>query len=267
VAAGGASIDVAFIPTELTRTQVAIVVDVLRASSTVVAALAAGYERVLCVDSVEAAWSLRSPGRALAGERGCRRIEGFDFGNSPGEIAPVSGGELVLCTTNGTPAIVAAAARADQVLVGSLLNLDALAAAIPGGVDVTVVCAGTDGRFALEDAYAAGRIVARLEGARSDAALAAERLAGAYGSPLVPLADSADAAVLKSTGQEADISYCAQESVLAGVPVVQSVRDGVALLCDSKGGTEIEAPSGVEQTPSRASDQSTTPYVTPLTFT
>lgn len=240
--AGGPSIDVAFTATELARTQVAVVVDVLRASSTLVAALAAGYERLLCVDSIEAAWGLRSPGRTLAGERGCRRIEGFDLGNSPGEIAPVPGGELVLCTTNGTPAIVAAAARADQVLVGSLLNLEALAAAIPRGVDVTVVCAGTDGRFALEDAYAAGRIVALLAGARSDAALAAERLAGAYGSPLIPLAESADAAVLRSTGLEADINFCAQESVLPAVPVVRSVRDGIAVLHDSvhEGGGAVD---------------------------
>ena len=230
----------------------AIVVDVLRASSTIVTALAAGYERVLCVDSVEAARRLRSPGRALAGERGCRRIEGFDLGNSPGEIAPVPGGELVLCTTNGTPAIVEAAARADRVLVGSLLNLDALTAAIPRGVDVTVVCAGTDGRFALEDAYAAGRIVALLGGARSDAALAAERLAGAYGAPLEALADSADAAVLRSTGQEADISCCARESVSLTVPVVQSVRDGIAFLCDSDGCAESEALSAREETPSQA---------------
>lgn len=217
--------------------------DVLRASSTIVAALAAGYEHVLCVNSVEAARRLRSPARALAGERGCRRIDGFDLGNSPGEIGPVPGGELVLCTTNGTPAIVEAAARADQVLVGSLLNLDALAAAVPRGADVTVVCAGTDGRFALEDAYAAGRIVALLGGARSDAALAAERLASAYSAPLAPLAESADAAVLRSTGQEADIVYCAQESVLPTVPVVQSVREGIATLRDSE--SAMEAPVGV----------------------
>lgn len=217
-------------PGELTRTQVAIVVDVLRASSTVVAALAAGYERVLCVDSVDAARRLRSPGRVLAGERACRRIEGFDFGNSPEEIAAAPGGELVLCTTNGTPAIVDAVARADRVLVGSLLNLDALAAAISPELDVTVVCAGTDGRFALEDAYAAGRIVALLSGARSDSAWAVERLAGAYGPPLVPLADSSHAETLRTAGQERDIAYCARESVLATVPVVRSAREGIAVV-------------------------------------
>lgn len=228
----------------------AIVVDVLRASSTVVAALAAGYERVLCADSIDRARRLRSPGRSLAGERDCRPIEGFDFGNSPGAFAPVSGGELVLCTTNGTPAIVDAMASAEQVFVGCLLNLDALVAAIPEGMDVAVVCAGTDGRFALEDAYLAGRLVALLPGARSDAARAAETLAAAYDSPLTPLADSADAEVLRSTGQEADVAYCARESVSPVVPLVQSVGDGVAVLRDSAGGAP--APTG----PSRsAQDQ------------
>jgi len=229
--AGGPSIDVAFTPRDHERTQVAIVVDVLRASSTVVAAFTAGYERVLCVDSVDAARRLRSPGRTLAGERGCRPIEGFDLGNSPGAITPVPGGELVLCTTNGTPAIVDAMAGAEQVFIGSLLNLDALVAAIPPGLDVAVICAGTDGRFALEDAYAAGRLVALLPGGRSDSARAAERLASAYGPPLGALADSADAEVLRSTGQEADIEYCARESVFSVVPVVQSVRGGIAVLC------------------------------------
>lgn len=252
--AAGPSIDVAFTPAELTRTQVAIVVDVLRATSTVVVALARGYERVLCVDSVEAARRLRSPGRVLAGERGCQPIEGFDLGNSPADIAPVRGGEFVLCTTNGTPAIVDAAARAEQILVGSLLNLDALAAAIPEGVDVAVVCAGTNGRFALEDAYVAGRIVALLPGARSDSAQAAERLAGAYGPPRGPLADSANAQVLRTTGQEADITYCARESVLPTVPVLQCVREGIAVLGDYEESTDGEAgmpPSGWDEKPSQ----------------
>jgi 2-phosphosulfolactate phosphatase len=232
-----ASIDIAFTPAEVGQARVAVVVDVLRASSTIVAALGAGFERVLCTATPEGAWQLRGDGRALAGERGCRRIEGFDYGNSPQAFERAraerpGARELVLCTTNGTPAVLAAAQAAEHVLVGSLLNLDALIAAIPAGGDVTIVCSGTDGRFALEDAYTAGRIVARLSGARSDAALAAERLASSYPDAREPLARSADAAVLRATGQAADIAYCARESVSAVVPQVgaASTSTGVAVV-------------------------------------
>lgn len=227
-----AAVDVAFNPADVRPTEVAVVVDVLRASSTIAAALHAGYSQVHCAGTIERARELRGPGRALAGEQACERIEGFDYGNSPRAFGRAHGGELVLCTTNGTPAVLAAAAVADRVLLASLLNLDAVVGAIPAGGAVTVVCSGTDGSFALEDAYVAGRIVERLAGERSDAARAAERLAGAYRDPFDPLADSADAVVLRATGQEEDIAFCARESVLAVVPQVTAVGDGVATVRD-----------------------------------
>jgi 2-phosphosulfolactate phosphatase len=138
--------------------------------------------------------------------------------------------ELVLCTTNGTPAILAAVSLADEVLIGSLLNLSALIEGIPAGKDVTVVCAGTDGCFALEDAYVAGRIVQRLGAARTDAALAAEQLARAYADPTEPLARSANGAVLRATQQAADIAFCARESTAAVVPKVSTATAEVAVV-------------------------------------
>lgn len=224
-----AAIDVAFTPAEIQPTQVAVIVDVLRASSTIVAALGAGYERVLCTASPDDAWDLRTPGRLLAGERECRPIEGFDYGNSPGALDEARGEELVLSTSNGTPAILSAMSSAGEVLVGALLNLDALIERIPAGEDLTVVCAGTAGRFALEDAYAAGRIVERLEGEWTDAARAAERIASAYDDTYEPLAQSADAAVLRATEQTADIEFCAQESVSAVVPEITEATAQVAV--------------------------------------
>jgi len=217
-------LDVAFLPSDLEETDVAVVVDVLRATSTITQALASGYRAVHCAPSIEAARELSAPGRLLAGEQHCLPVPGFDLGNSPAALArgEVGGTELVLATTNGTPAIVAAAQRAELVLMGCLLNLDALLAAIPSGVSVTVVCSGTDGRFALEDAYVAGRIVGRLAGEPSDAARAAICVAGAYPGAIGPLTDSADGQKLQSTGQEADIAWCAQESVLDLVPRVTS---------------------------------------------
>lgn len=240
-------IDVAFTPADIlgaggrdgTKREndspsVALVVDVLRASSTIVAALAAGFERVLCVGDVEGARALAGPGRELAGERKCRQIEGFDHGNSPGALEhapPVP--ELVLCTTNGTPAVLAAGEVADEVLIASLVNLDAVLAAVPGDADVTIVCSGTDRRFALEDAYAAGRIVEHLGGARTDAATAAVRIAGSYAAASDALGESADAEVLRDTGQSVDIDFCARESVFDVVPRVAKTDDAVATVEES----------------------------------
>ena len=224
----GPEIDVAFLPGEIRSTELAVVVDVLRASTTIAAALSAGYSRVLCVDDAERAEDLREPGRVLAGERDCQPIEGFDYGNSPGGLDPGEGRELVITTSNGSPAILAAAAEADEVVVASLVNLDAVVEALASATQVTVVCCGTAGRVALEDLYGAGRIVARLEGERSDGARATERLAGAYPEAYEALAESADAAVLRKTGQEEDIAFCARESVIDVVPRVSDVSDGIA---------------------------------------
>jgi 2-phosphosulfolactate phosphatase len=225
-----AAIDVAFTPEAARPTQVAVVVDVLRATSTIVAALDAGYRSVLCVGTVDRARELAGPGRRLAGERGCLTIEGFDHGNSPRFLDDRDGAEeLVLCTTNGTPALLCAVSQADEVLVGSLLNLNAVVDAIPAERELTVICSGTDGRFALEDAYAAGRIVERLAGQRSDAARAAERLASAYADSAAPLAESADAAVLRATGQAGDIGFCARESVSSVVPRAVVGLGGIAI--------------------------------------
>ncbi len=222
------SIDIAFTPVDIQPTQVAVIVDVLRATSTIITALEAGYQRVLCTTTIEEAEELRGPGRLLAGERNCRPIEGFDFGNSPRAFDTALSEELVLCTSNGTPAILSALSNADEVLVGSLLNLNALTERIPPGQDVMIVCAGTHGRFALEDAYAAGRMVERLEGERTDAARAAVAIATAYGETYEPLAQSDDAAVLRETDQEADIEFCAQESISSLVPEITPVTSQVA---------------------------------------
>jgi len=247
VTGGASSIDVAYTPAEARPSELAVVLDVLRASSTVAAALAAGYRSVMCCESREQAEELRASGRVLAGEQECEPIPGFDFGNSPGKLDDGKGRELVLSTSNGCPAILAAAEGSGDVLVGSLLNLDALVEAIPAGAGVMLVCAGTNGRFALEDAYAAGRLVARLAGERTDAARAAERLAGAYPGAYEPLAESADAAVLKATGQEDDIEFCARESVLDVVPRVSGVSSGVATV-SAHSGPAIQQPETDKQT-------------------
>jgi 2-phosphosulfolactate phosphatase len=210
-------VHVAFTPGEAERAPTAIVVDVLRATSTIVQALASGYRRVLCCAEVEDAVALRaSLGEGvLAGERNAVAIPGFDLGNSPLEFTKPLAETVVLTTTNGTKAILAAAASAETVLVGSLLNLDAVTAAADRGGGVEVVCAGLQDRFTIDDAYAAGRIVELLDGDRSDAAEAAVRIARWFAGPEEALRASVNPghALLRE-----DITWCARESVLDVAP-------------------------------------------------
>src|ERR671922_1886076 len=127
-------VDVAFTPEEQASGTVAIVVDVLRATSTIVQALAAGYRRVLCCAEIEEAQRLRAeiPDSLVGGERNAVRIEGFDVGASPREFLEARADTLILSTTNGTRAILSATARCDEVLLASLLNLRSVVTALRG---------------------------------------------------------------------------------------------------------------------------------------
>jgi 2-phosphosulfolactate phosphatase len=213
------SVHVAFTPADASVARVGIVVDVIRASSSIAQALAAGYERVLCCCEIDEAIELRAElgdGAVVGGERNGVVVGGFDVGASPREFAAgPKAPTLILSTTNGTASILAAAARCEVVLVGSLLNLSAVAAAAcEEGGDVAVYCAGFKGGFALDDAYCAGRIVAELGGERTDAARAAELVAASF-----PSAQAAfDARTYGPPGLEADIAYCTQENLLDMVP-------------------------------------------------
>jgi 2-phosphosulfolactate phosphatase len=224
---GAVRVHVAFTPQEVVFAPVAVVVDVLRATSTIPQALAAGYRRVLCCAEIEEARRLRSEleSSLVGGEREAVRIEGFDVGASPREFLEPRADTLILSTTNGTRTILRAAERCDAVLLGSLLNLGAIADELrTRGEDAVVVCAGFKGAFALDDAYCAGRIVALLEGERSDAAIAAELIARSF--------PDAHTALLARTygppGLEEDILFCSRESVLPVVPRLEAVTDGAA---------------------------------------
>jgi 2-phosphosulfolactate phosphatase len=210
-------VHVAFTPQEEASAALGIVVDVLRATSTIAQALASGYRRVLCCTAIEDARRLRAETERslVGGERNAVRIEGFDVGASPREFLEPSADTLILSTTNGTRTILTAAARCDEVVLGSLLNLSAVAAeARRRGVDTAIFCAGFKGAFALDDAYCAGRIVALLDGERSDAAIAAELVANAFESPHEAL----NARTYGPPGLEEDILFCSRESVLPVVP-------------------------------------------------
>jgi 2-phosphosulfolactate phosphatase len=210
-------VDVAFTPGEAASAPVGIVVDVLRATSTFAQALASGYRRVLCCRGIDEARALREElGEGLlGGERNAVRIEGFDVGASPREFLEARAETLIASTTNGTQAILAAAERCGEVLLGSLLNLGAVAgAARERGEDVAILCAGFQGGFALDDAYCAGRLVQMLQGTRTDAAVAADLVASSFPDAHAGLT----ARTYGPPGLEDDIRFCARESVLDVVP-------------------------------------------------
>ena len=223
-------IDVAFTPSQAKPADVAVVIDVLRATTTATQALASGYRRVLCVDSLERALRMRARGRLLAGEQEGKMPPGFDLGNSPADVSHDAAEELVLATTNGAPTIVEASRRAPVVLLACLLNLEAVRAEIAGVEDLQIVCSGTNAAIALEDVYVAGRLCAGLPGARTDAALAAEAVARAHPSAYEVLAASANAQSLVAAGLGDDIEYCARESRVDVVPRVERTRPGLAIV-------------------------------------
>ena len=210
--------DVAFTPAEAGPAHVAIVVDVMRATSTVAQALASGYRRVLCCREIEDARALREElgdEAVVGGERNAVPIEGFDLGASPRDYLEPRAETAILTTTNGTRTILAAAENAELVLLGSLLNLEAVAAAATTpGEDITVVCAGYEGAFAIDDAYCAGRIVELLDGERTDAAVASAALARAYPNAW----EGVNARTYGPPGLEDDLRWCTQENTLSVVP-------------------------------------------------
>ncbi|MCG8400829.1 MAG: 2-phosphosulfolactate phosphatase [Firmicutes bacterium] len=208
----------------------AVVFDVLRATSTIVTALARGYSKVYpAVDVDEALHIAGSRSHVLAGERGGLKITGFPRGNSPLEFVAgpeKDGAELVLTTSNGTGA-VRASSTADRVLLGSVLNARAAArAAVAHGQDIYLVCAGSGGGYSLEDALGAGFVLAEMLKSANlavemdDRAAAALCLARCYShDPLAGLMNSAHGKALVRLGREEDLRWCSQLNMFEIAPV------------------------------------------------
>ena len=233
-------IDVLFGAQQLTPTdvqgRVVAMIDVLRASTTIAVALANGARAVIPLESSEdvAVRSKQFERSAvlLSGERRMLRMEGFDLGNSPVEHTRevVEGKTVLLTTTNGTKALLAVQGARD-VVVASYVNLTAVCAmlrsALRGGTDVTIVCAGQDRQFGLEDAACAGRhvqhITRRLQQAElNDAALAASLIDRKYGDNLMRLfSTAAHGRALAAAGFEADLAACAAVDSYPVIPIYQ----------------------------------------------
>jgi 2-phosphosulfolactate phosphatase len=163
-------IDVFLLPSLAEPEQIAgrtcVVIDVLRATTTIVHAFAAGAKQVIpCleVDEARRVASEIGPAAVLGGERDGGKIAGFDLGNSPAEYTrqSVGGKTLVFTTTNGTRALTRCK-TATRLLIGAFVNFSAVCGEIAGGDQIVLLCGGTDGEVTREDALLAGAIVVEL---------------------------------------------------------------------------------------------------------
>ncbi len=215
-----------------------VVIDVLRATTTIVTALANGAKAVIPAatseEAVRLASNLEKDGVVLAGERRSLKIEGFALGNSPREMtaAAVAGKTIVLATTNGTPALVATQGG-DPVLVGAAANIKALAERARAILDqrghLVIVCGGRDKQFALEDAYAAGRLIKVIrKGIRklalNDAGLATVALLDQFAGWEEALEGSEAAQQLADSGLGEDVAFAARPDRFGVVPVYADRR-------------------------------------------
>lgn len=212
------------------------VIDVLRASSSIAAALANGARAVIPLESpddvVTRAKALERSDVLLAGERRMLPIPGFDLGNSPLEFTRevVEGKTVLMTTTNGTPAIMNAPGARD-VVIASYVNYTAvltmMRTALRGGTDVTIVCAGRDRQFAIEDAGCAGRFVhnasKRLTGlVLNDGAQACALIDRKYGDQVIRLFEASEhGRALREAGFGADLIACATPDSYPVIPLYQ----------------------------------------------
>lgn len=230
-------LDVCFSPGEIVSAELAgrtvVVIDVLRASTSIVEALAAGAKTIYPVPSVEEALRLaNSLGRQsvlLAGERRRLPIEGFDLGNSPAEYSSerVAGKTLIMSTTNGT-VVFGQTTTADRVLVAALGNLAAVVDdLVRTEAEPVLLCSGRERQFALEDAVCAGILAGRLRAAApgpwemNDAAIAAVALAERFGSAEELFSITEAGRAIGDVGLGADLPFCAQLDKHKVVPIFQ----------------------------------------------
>jgi 2-phosphosulfolactate phosphatase len=237
---GSLAVDVVLLPADLRGEEhlvgkSVVVFDVLRATTSMTAALSAGVQEIRIFGDIEsAACAAAEAGEArlLCGEVKCLPPVGFDLGNSPGAFDETAhaGRTAFLATTNGTRAVIAARGAAD-LLVGAIVNATAVARELGRlSRDVTLLCAGTGGEVAMEDVLGTGAVLdaivkLRIGEAANDAAKIALRLFCSSRDNLVEvMSQAAGGRNLIDVGLERDIEFCAQVDRFADV--VGVVREG-----------------------------------------
>ncbi|MEC0230899.1 2-phosphosulfolactate phosphatase [Paenibacillus alba] len=218
-----------------------IVVDVLRATSTIITALINGSKGIVPVETVLKAKEQYQEGDLLGGERFCKKIPGFDLGNSPSEYTreSVHGKRIILTTTNGTRGIQKAM-KADHILAGALLNSRACAqAAVDLKRDTVILCAGTQDVFSLEDGLCAGLILEELANELGDRNILTNDFGLAMRGCYLQTKDTLYEAILASangkkmskSGFHDDLIQCSRPNVANRVPILE--RDQLVLLPQS----------------------------------
>lgn len=194
--------------------RVVVVVDILRATSCMVTALAHGVRSIRPFASLDECRAMKAKGYFTAGERNGEKVEGFDLGNSPFEYMDenLNGQRIAFTTTNGTQAIMKSLG-AKEIVIGSFLNLSAVAEHLKRGSDhILVVCAAWKGKVNLEDTLFAGALVESLKEhleSDCDAPLAAQHLYNLGKTDLVKfLKNSSHVKRLARLNIHKDIAFC-----------------------------------------------------------
>lgn len=206
---------------------IVVIIDVFRATSAICTAFHYGVKKIIPVSSIDEAKEYKSKGMIVAAERNGEVVDGFDFGNSPfNYMDPKLKGEtIVLTTTNGTKAIECAN-EADNVIIGSFLNIDAVCQFLAEKKKhVILLCAGWKDRFNMEDSLFAGAVVNQLKKnpvfcGLADSSIAADHLYELAKDDLSGfLAKTSHRNRLAKLDLEKDIDYCLQENITKVVPI------------------------------------------------
>ena len=221
---------------EEVRNKTVVVIDVLRACSSMVTALVNGAKGIIPVEDMAAASKIAAAldpkSVLLCGEKDGKKIDGYQLGNSPMEYSKgvVDGKTMIMNTTNGTKA-VARAALARKILIGCFLNAASVVDELRNGEgDIIIICAGWKSRLSLEDMLCAGLIIDRLSGGKlhedaSDGAKLAHVLYQKYSTDIEgAVSQSNHAKRLQDIAHPNDISYCSQLDSLSIVPYM---TDGI----------------------------------------
>jgi 2-phosphosulfolactate phosphatase len=221
----------------LLSNQVVVVIDVLRATSTMVHTMSQGALEIIPVATVEEAFQMAKvfhrSSVILGGERGSKRIQGFDLGNSPQEYVAekVKGKKLILTTTNGTKAFHFVSSGKD-ILVGSFFNIGAIAQkCLELDRELFIFPSGDEGKFSLEDTVCGGMLIeliikkGKMPITLTDASQCARILYQRLGTNLVETFRlSHHGKELINRGFEEDLAYCAQ---IDTTDIVPEFKDGV----------------------------------------
>lgn len=210
--------------------KIVVAIDIFRATSSICYAIANGASAIIPVLDVAECLSYRKSGYLLAAERDGKVVEGFDFGNSPFSYTEdkVCGKTIVLTTTNGTKAIqLSRSAR--QILIGSFLNISALAQYLSSRPEeVVMACAGWKDSFNLEDTVFAGALIIQLANTHQledDASHMARQLYSTYKNDLYAyMVLSAHGQRMQKLGLDRDIHFCLQQDTMTDIPMMHGDR-------------------------------------------